>query len=432
MAQQLLVDDTALGPMAALLDGRRVVRVVLPFTPNFPELGSIHTGWVRKSISGSRDCLVELASKAMVHLSARRGAGAKHIQDGVQVWVQIVREAEPGKLAEASTKKRIHGRYSMLVSSFRGLQGADGKASTRPIMLPRDYGLRLTPSASAVPDGVIAAEAARLEDAPLTPVEAAVAALPAQFTGRIVLSSRSLWAQRADLWRARYPDLAECLVFESAPDGALFDEAGVASWLRCVEEGHMALEGASSGDVRFGTLHGINVLDVNAGKALKPGGARAVNLAAIKTLAGLLPAAQIGGLCLVDFIDMDGKGDRHAVHRALDAALAADRLISARTDLSQFGCVELRRRKTGPCLQSKLRREPILDGLALLQAAMAAAPPSAHGTLHIRAPRAMAAWLEQRQIAERLQRRMQRPIVLKADENLAPGSHHIALQAAGG
>lgn len=431
MARQLLVDDTALGPIAALVDGGQVLSVTLPFAPNSPHLGSIHTGWVRKSIGGSRDCLVELANKAMVHLSARRGAGAKHIKDGVQVWVQIVREGEAGKLAEASTKKRVHGRYSMLVSSFRGLQGADGKASTRPIMLPRDWGLRLKPAASDVPDGVVAAEAARLDEAPLMPVEAAVAGLPAQFDGQIILSSRRLWAERAKLWASRYPDLADCLVLKNAPEGTLFEDAGVLNWLRRVEEGQMPLDGGDRGDLRFGALHGINVLDVNAGKALKQGGARAVNLLAVKALADLLPAAEIGGLCLIDFIDMDGKGDRQAVHKALDAALAADKQVSARTDLSQFGCVELRRRKTGPSLQNKLRQEPILDGLALLQAVMAAAPPSAHGTLHIRAPQAMATWLEARQIAERLQHRMQRPIVLKGDESLAPGTHHIALKASG-
>lgn len=425
------MEDTALGPMAAFVDSGRILGVTLPFSPNFPQLGSIHTGWVRKSISGSRDCLVELASKAMVHLSARRGAGAKHIKDGAQVWVQIVREAEAGKLAEASTKKRVHGRYSLLVSSFRGLQGVDGKASTRPIMLPRDWGLRLKSAASDVADGVVAAEAARLDEAPLMPVEAAVAGLPAQFDGQIVLSNRRLWAERAALWASRYPDLAECLVLKNAPDGTLFEAAGVLSWLQRVKDGRMPLEGSDNGDLRFGALHGITVLDVNAGKALQQGGARVVNIAAIKTLAGLLPAAEIGGLCLIDFIDMDSKGDRQAVHQALDTAFAEDKQVSARTDLSQFGCVELRRRKTGLSLQNKLRAEPILDGLALLHAAMAAAPPSAHGTLHINAPQAMAAWLEARQIAERLQHRLQRPIVLKADESLAPGTHHIALKASG-
>lgn len=413
--------------MAALVDGLAVRSVALPFAPVEPVLGAVLSGRVAKKISGTRDCLVKLFNGRTVHLSARRGAGAKHITEGTQVRIQVVREAEAGKLPEASTKIRLRGRYGMLINSFRGVQNADGTPCTRPIMVPTGWGLSLTAAAQDVPDAIIAAECVRLDEGGLLPLEAAIAALPARFSGQIIIASRRLWAQRGTMWQARYPDLAACFHFEEAPDGTLFEDAGVDAWLRGVEAGHLALP--HGGDIRFGTVHGITVLDVNAGKALQPGEARAVNIAAAKSLASLVPAASIGGLCLVDFIDMDAKGDAKALHTALDAALAGDRDSSGRTDLSRFGCIELRRRRTGPSLQDRVLAEPLLDGLSMLNAACAAAPAAAHGTLHIHLPPKLAAWAAARMVSKRLETRLMRPISIEADDTLAPGMHHIALKA---
>lgn len=426
VAQTLLIEDTALGPMAALVDGKDIRSAALPFAPPRPQLGLVAAGRVTKRISGARDCLVTLYSGPEVHLSARRGAGAKHISEGVQVRVQIVREASDGKLAEASTKIRLRGRYGMLVSSFRGVQNVGGKPCTRPIMVPTGWGLSLTAAADDVPDAAIAAECIRLEEGGLLPVEAAIAALPARFSGQIIVSGRNLWAQRGALWQERYPDLAGCFTFEDAPNGTLFEAGGVTAWLRGVEAGHRVLPGG--GDIRFGTLHGITVLDVNAGKALPVGGARAVNIAAADTLGPFLQAAQIGGLCLVDFIDMDAKGDAKALHAALDRALAGDKDVSGRTDLSRFGCIELRRRKTGPSLPDRLQAEPLLDGIEAANAAIAAAPANAHGTLHLRLPPPLAAWAQARMLGKHLEARLMRPSVITADETLAPGMHDVALK----
>lgn len=425
MTSQLLIEDGVVGARAALVSDGKIDAVTLPFRPVDPALNSVMAAWVREKISGTRDCLLKLQNKQMAHLSARRGAGAKHVVEGKQLRVQIVRTADEDKLPEASTKLRVRGRYGTLFSSFRGVQNADGSPCTRPIMVPSGWGLTLNAAANDVSDAVIAAECARLEDARLLELEAMIAGLPARFDGQIVFGSHRLWAQRSTHLKARYPDLADVFTLQAGQPGALFDAAGVTAWLEAVADGVMPLPGG--GAIRFGTVHGITVLDVNAGRAIRGGEARRINIEAARVIAHLLAAAQIGGLCIIDFIDMDGAADNHALHDALDAALKNDRDYSGRSDLSRFGCIEMRRRKTGPSLHHKLRSEPLLDAMVALDAAIIAAPPAVHGTLTLHAAPRLFRWLENRQVAKVLELQLMRPIVLTSDETLAPGGHHVAL-----
>ena len=93
----------------------------------------------------------------------------------------------------------------------------------------------------------------------------------------------------------------------------------------------------------------MTVIDVNSGRNVGKGGSRLedtitkTNLEAATEVVRQLRLRDIGGIIIIDFIDMDDERNRKAVKAALHAALALDRTRTFVTEISQLGLVEMTR-----------------------------------------------------------------------------------------
>jgi Ribonuclease G/E len=100
---------------------------------------------------------------------------------------------------------------------------------------------------------------------------------------------------------------------------------------------------------------GATVIDVNGGSAAP----LEANLAAAKAIADAIRFQNLGGLIVVDFIDLARAADREKVLRALDARLTRDSSAVERTGFNRFGQVSLKRARKGLSLRTALGgREP--------------------------------------------------------------------------
>ena len=72
------------------------------------------------------------------------------------------------------------------------------------------------------------------------------------------------------------------------------------------------------------------------------------NLEAVNTIAEQLVLRDLGGLIIIDFIDMEEKQHQRLVQLALRRALATDKAKIQVTPLSRFGLVEMTRQRTRP------------------------------------------------------------------------------------
>ena len=92
------------------------------------------------------------------------------------------------------------------------------------------------------------------------------------------------------------------------------------------------------------------------------------NLEAVKEIAYQLRFRNIGGLIVLDFIDMERAQNRDKVYRALVAALKQDRATTTITRISDLGLVEMTRKRTRESLGRTLF-EPCFycDGTGQLQ-----------------------------------------------------------------
>jgi len=75
------------------------------------------------------------------------------------------------------------------------------------------------------------------------------------------------------------------------------------------------------------------------------------NLEAAQAIARQLRLRNIGGIIIIDFIDMEDPEHRRQVMRALEKALARDRITTFATEMSPLGLVEVTRKRTRESLE---------------------------------------------------------------------------------
>jgi ribonuclease G len=104
----------------------------------------------------------------------------------------------------------------------------------------------------------------------------------------------------------------------------------------------------------------MTVVDVNTGAFVgRAGHATTVlqtNLEAAGALANELRLRDLGGVIVVDFIDMQGRGDRDRVLAALHAAVADDAMRVHIGGISPLGLVEMTRKRTRRSLAQLLTK----------------------------------------------------------------------------
>ncbi len=159
--------------------------------------------------------------------------------------------------------------------------------------------------------------------------------------------------------------------------GALFDDEGLDHELHRALRPRVWLK--SGGHLVIEETEALVSIDVNTGKFV---GRRHLeetllqtNLEAAHEIVRQLRLRDLGGIVVIDFIDMESADSRRQVTEVLQAGLAADRARTQIVDISELGLLHLARRRTRPG-----------PGHALLRDC-----PVCHGRGHIASPDALAA-----------------------------------------
>jgi ribonuclease G len=141
----------------------------------------------------------------------------------------------------------------------------------------------------------------------------------------------------------------------------IFDGYGIEAEIDRALERKVALR--SGGSLIIDQGEALTAIDVNTGKFVgkKSGGLEETitktNLEACKEVADQLRLRNIGGMIVVDFIDMDKEQNREKVMRAFEEALKADKAKANVTKISELGLVEMTRKRTRESL-GRMLTEP--------------------------------------------------------------------------
>ncbi|MFA5623470.1 MAG: Rne/Rng family ribonuclease [Bradymonadales bacterium] len=105
----------------------------------------------------------------------------------------------------------------------------------------------------------------------------------------------------------------------------------------------------SGGYLVFDTAEALTAIDVNTGKFVGKHTLEEtilqINLEAVKEIAYQLRLRNIGGIVIIDFIDMERSVNRDKVFAALEEALATDKAKTHVLKISEFGLVEMTRKR---------------------------------------------------------------------------------------
>lgn len=373
---ELVIERTPAGARAALLEDGRLVEVALANRNDPAPRGEIFLGRVRTIDRDLGAAFVDLGLDRPGYLDRRDlGGGRRSIErrltEGQTLLVQIKREAESDKAPRLTTDVALDG---LLLTHRPGRRDAEvspelsrtEKAATlrvRACRLFPDVGVVLRPAARAASDDELSGELARLR-AVWAELEARAKAArpPARLLGRpepeigllIELARAEVGrivagdaATMASL-RRHLDQCAAALAARLVHLPGAFEATGAAEQLAAALEPEVPLDGG--GRLIIEPTRAMVAIDVDGA------GRRAldVNLEAAVEVARQLRLRQLGGVIVVDFVDLPTKRDRTRLLEAARASFAADPEPVEILPLTSFGLMQIRRRRRGRDLAQRL------------------------------------------------------------------------------
>ena len=201
----------------------------------------------------------------------------------------------------------------------------------------------------------------------------------------------------------------------------------------------------SGGYLIFDQAEALTAIDVNTGRFV---GKRSqddtifkTNLEAVEEVVKHLRLRNIGGIIIVDFIDMAREADRKKVSDALATALKRDKARTSALKISELGLVQMTRKRTRESLEKLLTENcprcegrRVVKSVATLAAEVLrgiqreAVSKSAGDTLIVKLNPEVARYLYDHgaKDLETLDQRLSTRIVLRSNDGIEPGAFELA------
>lgn len=218
---------------------------------------------------------------------------------------------------------------------------------------------------------------------------------------RIVIDHPSALKKAQDWAKEFAPDLLDKIVGHQGRE-SLFSEAGIEAELDQMLDAKIPL--SSGAWISFEHTEALCVVDVNTGSAAQTTDhARhilGVNLQAAHEIFRQIRLRGLGGLIIIDFINMSGKGDVTQLLDVIDTLMLQDPQQIQRSNISSFGLLEVARKSSHAPLSRQMIRpsspqaNATTEALDLLRMALRDAAAKPGIPLSLKTSEAVRQWLE--------------------------------------
>lgn len=180
------------------------------------------------------------------------------------------------------------------------------------------------------------------------------------FTNRfdgVTVDNRDVYQQIVQYVRTFDPDLLDRVQYY-AGEAPLFDHAGIEADIQ--RAFHSKVDLPSGGHVIIEQTEALVSVDVNTGRFTgkkKKDPEQTIlktNLDAAREIAAQLRLRDIGGIIVIDFIDMESQENRDKVLQELRTCLGRDRARTRTWEVSDLGLIEMTRQRVRPSLLQSL------------------------------------------------------------------------------
>lgn len=188
---------------------------------------------------------------------------------------------------------------------------------------------------------------------------------------KIRIDSREAYKTAGDVAKKFIPELLSRIEYYPG-ERPIFDLYSVEDEIQRALDKKVPLK--SGGYLIIEQTEAMTTIDVNTGGYV---GSRNLeetiyktNLEAVHTIMRQLRLRNLGGIIIIDFIDMEEEEHKRQVLRALEKAVALDTAKSAITEVSPLGLVEMSRKRTRESLGQLLCEScPVCDGRGMVKTA---------------------------------------------------------------
>lgn len=420
MSEEILVNFTPMETRVALLENGATQDIYIERAAHRGIVGNIYAGKVVRVLPGMQAAFVDIGEErtSFIHVSdivAMRGSAqeggshtpediAKYLHEGQKLIVQVTRDPLGSKGAHVSTELSVSTRYLVLLpqSAHVGVSQLIEEPSERARLqqalalavaqeeIDTQWGFILRTAAEGVGQAELAADLRflkRLWSAVSARAKAAtspqrlyedlplhlriVRDLARPSVERIVVDSRQCYAALQEFCRDYVPEVDARLDCYSG-ERPLFDLHGVEDDIQRALGRRVELK--SGGYLVIDQTEAMTTVDVNTGSFVgRRNQAETIfktNLEAAAALGRQLRMRNLGGIIVVDFIDMQDAEHRRQVHRTLEKILQRDPARYQITGVSQLGLVEMTRKRTRESLERILCEEcPVCEGRGVVKTA---------------------------------------------------------------
>ncbi|HVF62711.1 MAG TPA: ribonuclease G [Casimicrobiaceae bacterium] len=389
MAHEILINVTPQETRVAMLEQGIVQELHVERASARGLVGNIYLGRVARVLPGMQSAFVEIGLEraAFLHIAdiwehRQNGhAGDRPIErilhEGQSLLVQVIKDPIGTKGARLSTQVSLAGRLLVYLpqDSHIGIsQRIENEAERESLrvklqtLLPEGVagGFIIRTMAETASDKEMGTDIdyltklwrdlggrAREVPAPallyqdLSLAQRVLRDMAVEETNRIVVDSRDTFTRMIDFARHYTPALVERLT-NYEDDRPLFDTCNVEDEIGKALARRVDLK--SGGYLIIDQTEALTTIDVNTGGFV---GGRSfddtifkTNLEAAQVIARQLRLRNLGGIIIIDFIDMENGDHRAAVLAELDRALERDRTRLTVNGFTQLGLVEMTRKRT--------------------------------------------------------------------------------------
>jgi len=404
MKRQILINAAPHETRVAIMEDNVLVELMLDRPDAQRTVGDIYLGRVEGVLPGIQAAFVNIGTDkaAFLHVSdladedpeaseeekgvARYPPIQTLIKKGEELLVQVTKEAIGTKGPRVTAQVSLPGRYlvymprSEHIGVSRKIEDRDERTRLRRLMRdivpPGDGGVivrTVGEDAKRKPlerelKGLIKtwkrieARVAQSQAPALVHEEAHLAAgiirdLFSEKVDSLIVDSREIFNEVRAYLEAVDPDLMRRVSYH---DGTvpLFDKYEIEDEIRRSFERRVELP--SGGHVVIEPTEGLVAIDVNTGRYTgKKDPEKTIlrtNLDAAREIARQLRLRDIGGIIVVDFIDMEDKANRDKVMQELRMHLSRDRARTKAFQISELGLVEMTRQRVRPSIYHTVTR----------------------------------------------------------------------------
>ncbi len=384
MVREMLISHDSEETRVALLEDRELVELYVE-RPKRSVVGNVYLGKVKDVLPGMQAAFLDigLEKNAFLYVDeivAREGesAGPQRrdiaglLKPGQEILVQVLKDPMGTKGARVTTDVSLPGRFVVLMpfSEFVGVSRKLPEAERDRLHaavaghVPEGVGIIVRTVAQGVPEKEIVADLefllrlwkrvshqateALAPEIVYTEMDLALRFVRDVFSeefARLVIDDKATYSKVVSFLKKASPGLVKRVSHYKERE-PLFDARG----LQATIEASMrrVVELPSGGYIAIDPTEALTAIDVNTGrfvgrKNLEDTIVR-TNLEAVEEVARQLRLRDIGGIIVIDFIDMAEAPNRAEVTRRLAAALERDRTKTRVTEMSRLGLVEMTRK----------------------------------------------------------------------------------------